>query len=139
ALREIATGGVQDAFGLRRRAGRIHDVERLLGVERLRLVRRRLSLDDVVPPDVARQPDRKSTRLNSSHDQNSYAVFCLKKKTVKGHTYSYPFQRAVQAMYYRKDMFRQAGLYPDRPPRTWDEFYAACQKLTDPEKGSWGF
>src|SRR5450432_4018598 len=24
--------------------------------------------------------DRKSTRLNSSHDQNSYAVFCLKKK-----------------------------------------------------------
>src|SRR2546421_1013108 len=28
--------------------------------------------------------DRKSTRLNSSHDQNSYAVFCLKKK--KKHT-----------------------------------------------------
>src|SRR2546428_9976770 len=26
------------------------------------------------------QPDRKSTRLNSSHDQISYAVFCLKKK-----------------------------------------------------------
>src|SRR5206468_9238622 len=29
---------------------------------------------------VGRRPDRKSTRLNSSHDQNSYAVFCLKKK-----------------------------------------------------------
>src|SRR2546428_10164390 len=27
-----------------------------------------------------RQQDRKSTRLNSSHDQISYAVFCLKKK-----------------------------------------------------------
>src|SRR3989440_7280679 len=26
------------------------------------------------------QTDRKSTRLNSSHDQISYAVFCLKKK-----------------------------------------------------------
>src|SRR2546430_12053087 len=25
-------------------------------------------------------PDRKSTRLNSSHSQNSYAVFCLEKK-----------------------------------------------------------
>src|SRR3712207_8777393 len=25
--------------------------------------------------------DRKSTRLNSSHANNSYAVFCLKKKT----------------------------------------------------------
>src|SRR2546421_2241106 len=27
--------------------------------------------------------DRKSTRLNSSHDQISYAVFCLKKKKSK--------------------------------------------------------
>src|SRR5690606_39653181 len=27
--------------------------------------------------------DRKSTRLNSSHVKNSYAVFCLKKKNIK--------------------------------------------------------
>src|SRR4051794_41480739 len=27
-------------------------------------------------------PDRKSTRLNSSHPSISYAVFCLKKKTI---------------------------------------------------------
>src|SRR5206468_9515215 len=30
-----------------------------------------------------RTGDRKSTRLNSSHDQISYAVFCLKKKNKK--------------------------------------------------------
>src|SRR2546421_1155935 len=30
--------------------------------------------------------DRKSTRLNSSHDQISYAVFCLKKKTTHART-----------------------------------------------------
>src|SRR2546427_4773931 len=30
--------------------------------------------------DVDRLLDRKSTRLNSSHSQISYAVFCLKKK-----------------------------------------------------------
>src|SRR5688572_31914523 len=30
--------------------------------------------------------DRKSTRLNSSHSQISYAVFCLKKKTKKKYT-----------------------------------------------------
>src|SRR2546421_4260743 len=30
-----------------------------------------------------RSRDRKSTRLNSSHDQISYAVFCLKKKKKK--------------------------------------------------------
>src|SRR5699024_11314109 len=30
---------------------------------------------------LAMEPDRKSTRLNSSHVSISYAVFCLKKKT----------------------------------------------------------
>src|SRR2546430_7516125 len=34
---------------------------------------------DAAAPADAR--DRKSTRLNSSHSQISYAVFCLKKKT----------------------------------------------------------
>src|SRR2546430_8233452 len=33
------------------------------------------------------QGDRKSTRLNSSHSQISYAVFCLKKKKKKKETY----------------------------------------------------
>src|SRR2546430_4044988 len=45
--------------------------------------RRRELLD--LDPDLRRQRalhliDRKSTRLNSSHSQISYAVFCLKKK-----------------------------------------------------------
>src|SRR2546427_2896035 len=35
--------------------------------------------------------DRKSTRLNSSHSQISYAVFCLKKKKKKK-TYSYQYE-----------------------------------------------
>src|SRR2546427_3930506 len=33
--------------------------------------------------------DRKSTRLNSSHSQISYAVFCLKKKKQKNNTTNY--------------------------------------------------
>src|SRR5712664_4865286 len=35
------------------------------------------------PWTTACAEDRKSTRLNSSHDQISYAVFCLKKKKRK--------------------------------------------------------
>src|SRR3712207_8550928 len=34
---------------------------------------------------VLESPDRKSTRLNSSHANISYAVFCLKKKKYKQH------------------------------------------------------
>src|SRR5688572_31611723 len=33
--------------------------------------------------EIASRLDRKSTRLNSSHSQISYAVFCLKKKKKK--------------------------------------------------------
>src|SRR5688572_32728450 len=37
----------------------------------------------------AHEGDRKSTRLNSSHSQISYAVFCLKKKKKKNNTHNY--------------------------------------------------
>src|SRR2546421_9649058 len=54
-----------------------------------------LSLDrvadelDLVEVMLDVQTDRKSTRLNSSHDQISYAVFCLKKKKKESHVGSY--------------------------------------------------
>src|SRR5688572_31924829 len=38
--------------------------------------------------------DRKSTRLNSSHSQISYAVFCLKKKKIKTKDNIYTKQRS---------------------------------------------
>src|SRR2546430_6348291 len=38
---------------------------------------------------MPRRADRKSTRLNSSHSQISYAVFCLKKKKKKKHNSFY--------------------------------------------------
>src|SRR3989442_9973882 len=37
----------------------------------------------IVMAKAANRPDRKSTRLNSSHVRISYAVFCLKKKKNK--------------------------------------------------------
>src|SRR5256885_11712603 len=40
----------------------------------------RLQRSPRVPRPVPHEPDRKSTRLNSSHLVISYAVFCLKKK-----------------------------------------------------------
>src|SRR2546427_561283 len=41
------------------------------------------------PPRIPLVGDRKSTRLNSSHSQISYAVFCLKKKKKKTTTKTY--------------------------------------------------
>src|SRR2546430_6830728 len=53
----------------------------------------RVSGDSRYPhgPRRAPPPDRKSTRLNSSHSQISYAVFCLKKKKNKPRAPSFSF------------------------------------------------
>src|SRR2546421_6992751 len=40
--------------------------------------------------------DRKSTRLNSSHDQISYAVFCLKKKKISNRGANYTIMQEIQ-------------------------------------------
>src|SRR2546421_9260602 len=48
--------------------------------ERAGTVGARLPVHEVLVVRDGIERDRKSTRLNSSHDQISYAVFCLKKK-----------------------------------------------------------
>src|SRR2546430_12384221 len=57
---------------------------RRLGAQQVIEVARQADLPAAAPPED--QLDRKSTRLNSSHSQISYAVFCLKKK----HTHPRP-------------------------------------------------
>src|SRR2546430_7431058 len=42
-----------------------------------------------ITSNMAVRLDRKSTRLNSSHSQISYAVFCLKKKKTHNHTHAH--------------------------------------------------
>src|SRR2546427_5279308 len=75
----------------RRRAGGVGDLERLRDDRARRgevapavLVELRDLLPGLPIECVVVPGDRKSTRLNSSHSQISYAVFCLKKK--KTHT-----------------------------------------------------
>src|SRR5437879_10296409 len=68
--RRLALGRLVDGqHGLARAAAEL-DQERVVG----RAAEEALQLDGGKPPD------RKSTRLNSSHRCISYAVFCLKKK-----------------------------------------------------------
>src|SRR5688572_32011184 len=48
-----------------------------LGAERIQV---EIGVNATGLPSASQARDRKSTRLNSSHSQISYAVFCLKKK-----------------------------------------------------------
>src|SRR2546427_5921241 len=57
-------------------------------------------------PASSNREDRKSTRLNSSHSQISYAVFCLKKKN-KHHKLESPLPNLDQP----RDSPQQRGWY----------------------------
>ena len=53
-----------------------------------------------------------------------------------GKLYILPFTGTPDTLWYRKDLFEQAGL---TPPETWADFYAAADALTDPAAGTFGF
>ena len=58
-----------------------------------------------------------------------------KVATVDGKVYGIPLPtKSMVAILFRTDMVKAAGLTPNKPPRTWDEFYYWCRKLSDPDK-----
>lgn len=52
---------------------------------------------------------------------------------VAGEYYAIPFQKSTPIFYYNKDMFREAGLDPEKAPQTWEELaeYAAILTTDD--------
>src|SRR2546430_16328486 len=78
ATTEIYTLSLHDALPISVRAARA--ARKLVATVRAiePLAKAGVQLDALV--SSAKDEDRKSTRLNSSHSQISYAVFCLKKK-----------------------------------------------------------
>ncbi|HEY8425147.1 MAG TPA: ABC transporter substrate-binding protein [Limnochordales bacterium] len=48
----------------------------------------------------------------------------------EGRVWALPLETDVRVFYYNKQAFREAGLDPERPPRTWDELVAYSDKLT---------
>ncbi len=62
----------------------------------------------------------------------------------KGAIVSMPFNNSVPLLYYNKDLFKAAGLDPEKPPATWDELVTAAKALTKDTDGDgkidqWGF
>jgi sn-glycerol 3-phosphate transport system substrate-binding protein len=45
-------------------------------------------------------------------------------------TWGVPFQRSTVVMYWNKDLFKEAGLDPNTPPKNWAETISMGQKLT---------
>ncbi len=58
-----------------------------------------------------------------------YPAFMENSQT-GGKTWGIPFQRSTIVMYWNKEMFKEAGLDPNRPPANWKETIDYGQKLT---------
>ncbi len=52
--------------------------------------------------------------------------------------YGIPFQISSYVMYWNKDLFEGAGLDPEQPPKTYDEWTEYAQKITDPDAHVYG-
>lgn len=57
---------------------------------------------------------------------------------VNGKQYAVPNDMHPLALYYNVDLFKAAGLDPNKPPTTGAELLDYAQKLTDPSKGQYG-
>jgi len=58
-----------------------------------------------------------------------YPAFMLNSRS-GGKTWGIPFQRSTVVMYWNKELFKEAGLDPNKPPTTWAELKAMAGKLT---------
>jgi multiple sugar transport system substrate-binding protein len=54
----------------------------------------------------------------------------LEACSINGKTYALPMYVSPYVLYYNKDLFTQAGLDPDKPPKTYDEMLVMAEKLS---------
>ncbi len=111
------------------------------------------SVAGAVPPDLVKQ-DRftigdwaareafipvdeylASPELNAPSDPDrivpaEYYPACWAEALYKGRVYAIPDSTDDRLLYWNKDLFREAGLDPERPPATWEELITFTQKLT---------
>jgi sn-glycerol 3-phosphate transport system substrate-binding protein len=78
----------------------------------------------VVPYDeIARSTEDKAW-------MGSFYPGFMKNSQTGGKTWGIPFQRSTVVMYWNKQLFKEAGLDPERPPQNWAELVDYGKKLT---------
>jgi sn-glycerol 3-phosphate transport system substrate-binding protein len=59
--------------------------------------------------------------------------------TTDGRLVSMPFNSSTPVTWYNKDAFKKAGLDPEKPPRTWEETWAAARKIVTSKAATCGY
>jgi len=68
-------------------------------------------------------------------DTSAIAPAAMDASVFDGVNYGVPLNISTAMLYWNKDLFTAAGLDPEQPPATWDEFAEMAQALTVDENG----
>jgi sn-glycerol 3-phosphate transport system substrate-binding protein len=76
-------------------------------------------------------------------EKDDFYEAALARYTVNGKLYAIPNAVSTSLLYYNADLFKEAGLDPNKPPQTWDDVVAYGKKLTrdtdgDGKPDKWG-
>jgi multiple sugar transport system substrate-binding protein len=69
---------------------------------------------------------------------NQWAAAPKKIGSYYGHVQAIPDAAQSIVLFYNTELFKAAGLDPNKPPKTWEEFRAYAKKMTN-GKDQWGF
>lgn len=72
---------------------------------------------------------------DAANETDAITPAAVEASMYDGANYGVPVNYAPMMMYYNKDLFTAAGLDPEAPPTTWDEFAAMVPQLTVDENG----
>jgi sn-glycerol 3-phosphate transport system substrate-binding protein len=85
--------------------------------------------DAIIPFDEFAKSSDDKAWMNSFHK-----AFLMNSQT-QGKTWGIPFQRSTVVMYWNKDLFKEAGLDPNKPPTSWAELKDMATRLTRKDAG----
>ncbi|KAB2845516.1 MAG: ABC transporter substrate-binding protein [Melioribacteraceae bacterium] len=89
-------------------------------------------MEDLVDADAIFKMEYFINGENGITDEELKKIYpaLLQYSSWKGELYSLPMEATNLALIYNKDMFKEVGLDPERPPQTWDELKEYSAKLT---------
>jgi multiple sugar transport system substrate-binding protein len=64
-------------------------------------------------------------------EKAAYYPHIMDTVTFKGQQWGIPTAFSTKAIYWNKDLFKKAGLDPEKPPTTWDELYNDAKTIKD--------
>jgi multiple sugar transport system substrate-binding protein len=77
--------------------------------------------------------------IGSDPDLKTASPGHMKVSTYNNRLYGVPLYADVSVLFWNKDLFRHAGLDPERPPTTMQEIHDMAAKINDPANGIYGF